>query len=274
MARRIRKQIRTTRGTRRNRSAAVLGALVALLVVTAAPAFAHHKADHDHGGATSAPASDHDGDADSDESTAYTEDSDGNDGGTPDDVADEGDNAHPSGKDRSVESGGSGTQGKSESNPDDGKGPMRHEGAVGDDKANGPGGTDLADQDGNNGCGNDDDFNDDNNGWCGKKTIEVDEVVSGATTEGCPAGTDMAGLEADECNEDEVHGRIDRALPKAIERAEVLGSVINQASPTVTGARVQGAVLPFTGGNVLGFLAAGFSLIALGTLTLRRSTLN
>src|SRR5687768_7692634 len=102
---------------------------------------------------------DNDGDADSDPNTAYEDDHT---------TADEGDNAHPSGNDRSVENGGSGNQGKSESNPDDSKGPMRYEGVQGDDKPAGPGGKDLADQDGNNGCGNDDDFDDDNNGWCGK----------------------------------------------------------------------------------------------------------
>jgi hypothetical protein len=113
------------------------------------------------------PASDHDGDADSDPSTAYTEDKDTNDG-TANNVPDEGDNAHPSGKDRSVEHGGSGNQGNSESDPDDnGKGPDRSNGGA--DKPNGPGGVDLADQDGNNGCGNDDDFEDDNEGWCGHK---------------------------------------------------------------------------------------------------------
>jgi hypothetical protein len=95
-------------------------------------------------------------------STGYTEDNDTNDGGTPNNVADADDNRHPSGKDRSVEAGGSGTQGKSSSDPDG----TTNGGA---DKPNGPGGIDKADQDGNNGCGNDDDFEDDNNGNCGGK---------------------------------------------------------------------------------------------------------
>jgi hypothetical protein len=111
---------------------------------------------------------DNDGDADSDSETAYTEDNDTNDGGTPNNVEDDGDNKHPSGKDRSTEKGKSGNQGKSESDPDDdGRGPDRSNG--GPDKPNGSGGEDLADQDGNNGCGNDDDFEDDNEGWCGGK---------------------------------------------------------------------------------------------------------
>ena len=96
-----------------------------------------------------------------------TEDDDTNDGGTPNNVADDGDNQHPSGNDRSVENGGSGNQGAAASDPDDdGKGPDRTNGGL--DKPDGPGGDDLADQDGNNGCGNDDDFEDDNEGWCGK----------------------------------------------------------------------------------------------------------
>ncbi|MCO8126208.1 LPXTG cell wall anchor domain-containing protein [Acidimicrobiia bacterium EGI L10123] len=81
------------------------------------------------------------------------------------DVADDGDNAHPSGKDRSVEPGGSGTQGNAQSDPDDdGRGPDRSNGGA--DKPGGEGGVDKDDQDGNNGCGNDDDFEDDNEGLC------------------------------------------------------------------------------------------------------------
>jgi len=252
MARQIRKQIR------RPRSSAVLGALmiVGLLVLSAAPAFAHHKADHTQGGGNSAQASDHDGDADSNESTAYTEDNDTNDGGTANNVADEGDNAHPSGKDRSVENGGSGNQGKSESNPDDSEGPMRFEGAHGDDKPNGPGGTDLADQDGNNGCGNDDDFDDDNNGWCGKPEAEEEEEVVVSVIEDEVEGT--------------VQTRTDRVLPSVVRKAEVLAAQTHAARPVARSAKVMGAgaVLPFTGSNWLTYVAAGFSLISLGTIAL------
>ena len=113
---------------------------------------------------------DHDGDADLDPVTTL-EDSHEEEVGVQD-------NQHPSGKDRSAEPGGSGNQGKSESDPDDNVGPMRNEcgqspaldprgGCT--DKPGGSGGMDLADQDGNNGCGNDDDFDDDNNGHCGGK---------------------------------------------------------------------------------------------------------
>jgi hypothetical protein len=96
-----------------------------------------------------------------------TEDNDHNDGGTPNNVVDDGDNQHPSGKDRSVERGGSGNQGASSSDPDG----TSNGGA---DKPGGSGGYDKADQDGNNGCGNDDDFEDDNNGNCGGKAHETE----------------------------------------------------------------------------------------------------
>ncbi|MBW3657199.1 MAG: hypothetical protein KY457_01070, partial [Actinobacteria bacterium] len=103
----------------------------------------------------------------------FTEDNDTNDGDTRNNVADDGDNAHPSGKDRSVEHGRSGNQGKAQSDPDDdGRGPDRSNGGA--DQADGPGGVDKADQDGNNGCGNDDDFEDDNEGLCGGPTAASD----------------------------------------------------------------------------------------------------
>ena len=279
---------------------------------------------------------DNDGDADSDSNTAYNEDNDTNDGGTPNNVSDDGDNAHPSGKDRSVENGKSGNQGKSESNPDDSKGPMRYEGAQGDDKPNGPGGTDLADQDGNNGCGNDDDFNDDNNGWCGRPTKpstskptcpagstmgangkcetpklcpngstmpangKCDEV-QGEVIERCPNGSAMPA-NSKKC--DEVKGEVTcpdgSAMPASgdiedcdIDLGEnpstpednVLGERIDRdkqpakPAPSVLGVRlspalnepvaVAGAVLPFTGGEALIFLAAAMALIAAGVVALK-----
>ena len=240
---------------RRPRHSALLAALmvVGLMVFMATPAFAHHKADHEQGQGNSNEAgavSDRDGDADSSSSTAYTEDNDTNDGGTPNNVSDEGDNAHPSGKDRSVENGGSGTQGKSESNPDDSKGPMRYEGALGDDKPNGPGGTDLADQDGNNGCGNDDDFDDDNNGWCGKPKVAP-----------APAPQVLPEVEV-----------IDNPVEP---KEEVEGKIIRKAAPIVQAARpaapaaAKGAVLPFTGGAIISYLFAALGLMAAGIVALR-----
>ena len=66
-------------------------------------------------------------------------------------------NNHPSGKDRSSEDDGSGSQGSSGSDPDgDENG--------GADKPGEDGGANTGDQDGNNGSGNDTDFEDDNRG--------------------------------------------------------------------------------------------------------------
>jgi hypothetical protein len=228
------------------------------MVFMATPAFAHHKADHEqgHGNSNEAGAvSDHDGDADSSSSTAYTEDNDTNDGGTPNNVSDDGDNRHPSGKDRSVENGGSGNQGKSESNPDDSKGPMRYEGALGDDKPNGPGGTDLADQDGNNGCGNDDDFDDDNNGWCGKpKKVALAPVA--------PAPVVVPELIENPAEpKDEVEGKVIRKVAPIVQAAR-------PAAPAAPAA-AQGAVLPFTGGAIISYLFAALGLVAAGIVTLR-----
>ena len=191
---------------------AVVGALFALLLATV-PAAAHHKDEHFQGGDNGSAASqaddegkgkdtkDNDGDADSDSGTAYTEDNDTNDGGTPNNQADEGDNAHPSGKDMSVENGGSGNQGNSESDPDDdGRGPDRSNG--GPDKPNGSGGVDKADQDGNNGCGNDDDFEDDNEGWCGRKPDKVKPAAGRGPDAPCDADATMPGTQP--CKTDDV----------------------------------------------------------------------
>jgi hypothetical protein len=284
--------------------------------------------------------SDHDGDHDSDPSTAHEDDHS---------TSDEGDNAHPSGKDRSVENGGSGNQGKAESNPDDSKGPQRYEGAKGDDKSQGPGGTDTDDQDGNNGCGQDDDFDDDNNGWCGKPAATTTpdddgDDVGGDDTERCPGADDMVqgrscsipdqdgrGPERDETGTDmdedgnngcgnDSDGMDDNegwcgpkgdddteVLPDLTERPgrpaqpcdadatrpgtqpchgvapdvvtnpstpddEVLGEIITRdnGGPAVAPAAIapaveaEGAALPFTGGQILSMVAAGFGLITAG----------
>jgi hypothetical protein len=170
---------------------------------------------------------------------------------------------------------------------------MRYEGGLGDDKPNGPGGTDAADQDGNNGCGNDDDFDDDNNGHCGRpsKPGKPDEVLPAKL---CPANTAKAGQPMEklsDCVEDEVIGRTDKVCPASTDfpgkkmetladcnKDDVLGSVIRRSVPKVQGAPlvraaapagVLGAVLPFTGGSVTIFLALGLALIGLGALTLK-----
>ena len=136
--------------------------------------------------------------ADKASTSQVTEDNDTNDGDTPNNVVDDGDNRHPSGKDKSVEKGNSGNQGKSTSDPDDdGRGPDRSNGGA--DKPDGPGGVDLADQDGNNGCGNDDDFEDDNEGWCGGKPKPERQAADEAPkpVESCTDGSDAAECDAD-----------------------------------------------------------------------------
>src|SRR5688572_21607176 len=112
-------------------------AVMALFVMSAMPALAgddnkgeSKKEEAQNYQQADQQASDNDGDADSDSSTSYDEDTDTNDG-TANNVEDDGDNAHPSGNDRSVENGKSNNQGKAESNPDDSKGPQRYEGARG-----------------------------------------------------------------------------------------------------------------------------------------------
>ncbi len=187
-------------------------ALVLAMFLLAVPAAAHHKEGHDKGGGSEQTEDsgtsegkdkgDKDGDADDDPDTEYTEDNDTNDGGTPNNQPDEGDNEHPSGKDKSEEKGNSGNQGNSESDPDDnGKGPDRSNG--GPDKPNGSGGDDLADQDGNNGCGNDDDFEDDNEGWCGNKPEKPEKVKEHESKEQeqlCPHADTMA--EREDCKKE------------------------------------------------------------------------
>ena len=113
---------------------------------------------------------------------AVTEDTD--DDGVPNNIADAGDNRHPSGKDRSVERGGSGNQGKARSDPDGTSNGGR-------DQPGGSGGVDRLDQDGNNGCGNDDDFEDDNRGRCGRAKTKTGPGSKGKPAD-VPRGKDKA----------------------------------------------------------------------------------
>jgi hypothetical protein len=264
----------------------VLAAVFALLLAVAAPALAHHKEGHEQGAASQEDsdgskgngAKDNDGDADSDPNTSYTEDDDTNDGNTPNNQPDEGDNAHPSGKDRSVESGGSGNQGNSESDPDDdGRGPDRSNG--GPDKPNGSGGVDEADQDGNNGCGNDDDFEDDNEGWCGKPERPA-AAVDGAVQGPCDADASMPGTQpcakggAPEVKPDVITRPARPQGPKT--PAVVLGERLEREEQAATVAARQaqtqpvGGVLPFTGASLLAFVGAGLVLTGLGTVAARK----
>jgi len=195
-----------------------------------------------------------------------TEDNDTNDGGTPNNVVDDGDNRHPSGRDRSVEPGGSGNQGDAQHDPDDdGNGPDRSNGGA--DKPDGPGGVDLADQDGNNGCGNDDDFEDDNEGLCRGRQAESPPPGGGGPGGGGPGGGGPGG------------GGPGGGGPAALPRVEVLSEVVTApaaSAPTlaqVAPAAAQAAPaaapageLAFTGDASLALTTIGVAAIAVGWL--------
>lgn len=239
-----------------NKRTGLLGiALVlALVLLLLAPAAAHHKSGHENGGGPEAS------------ETGMTEDNDTNDNDTPNNVEDEGDNAHPSGNDRSIEHGHSGNQGSSTSDPDDDtRGPERTNGGV--DKADGPGGADLADQDGNNGCGNDDDFEDDNEGWCSKRQTNTPNTPEVPPT--IPENPDTPNIKDDD----------DRTKPKADRpiRDEVLTLNITPDGPGETAALAprsarSSTTLPMTGSGVAPFLLAAIGLIVVGMamVSLRR----
>ena len=219
--------------------------VVAFAMLLVAPAAAHHKADHESGGESKAT-----GETKTTGSEA-TEDNDSNDNGTPNNVSDEGDNAHPSGKDRSVEHGNSGNQGKATADPDDDtRGPERTNG--GNDKADGPGGVDLADQDGNNGCGNDDDFEDDNEGHCSGAPVPP---TDNPPTKPTPPG---------KIDDDDVS----RPKPERTIPDEVLALTPDGGLPQVAVAAPAAdrpSTLPMTGSSVATALLAGLGLIVLGS---------
>ncbi|HEV8572254.1 MAG TPA: hypothetical protein VGR49_04285 [Actinomycetota bacterium] len=162
----------TKEGTMRRLIA--VGAFLSVVLAVSLPALAHHKPDHSGGAkGASAGGSDHDGDADSSSATTMEDPH----------TADAGDNHHPSGKDKSYEAGGSGNQGKSESDPDG-----TDNGGVDKPGGSATAGGDLDDQDGNNGCGNDDDFEDDNNGNCFRRGQQPGEVGGGVGGGGVGGG--------------------------------------------------------------------------------------
>ena len=238
--------------------------------------------------------------------SAYTEDNDSNDNGTMNNVSDDGDNKHPSGKDRSIEHGKSGNQGKSGSDPDgDSNG--------GADKPNGSGGNDKADQDGNNGCGNDDDFEDDNNGNCGPKdkkdkkdksakdcrsrgnshgkgkstgkgkshkkdcaegsSTPTDEDVVEDATSTEPCDDEMVAADSEDCNHDD--GDDEEVLGSHVgggpgtEGDDVLGDDVANDGAEVAAGREAGSTLPFTGASILSIVALGIGLLGAGALLMR-----
>jgi hypothetical protein len=245
--------------------------MVIALLGTAAPALAHHKDGHDNGKPSG---------------SETNESNDGDPRDATDPNEDEGDNAHPSGKDRSREAGGSGNQGKSESDPDDdGRGPDRSNG--GPDKPGGSGGVDKDDQDSNNGCGNDDDFEDDNEGLCRGKKKDHQAAVhgkAGAKRDKAKAEKVDDAVLADEISKlgeaapvSPVIGGPTRpaaAVLGARPAAEVLGVRMqrgNRVAPaTVRRPGVRGRVLPFTGNDPMSFVLIALGLMTSGYLLLRR----
>lgn len=178
--------------------------------------------------------------------------------------ADDGDNRHPSGKDRSCEAGGSGSQGGSESEPDgDGRGPDRLDRGV--DKPGEGGGLDTADQDGNNGCGNDDDFEDDNEGWCGAKPKPPQAGQAGAQIALGIEGAQVLGAGAE--SREAVSGRVGEAVLGAGIETAVLGVKL-ESEAEVLGA---GAILPRTGLAAASLGALGLDLLLLGVVLRRRA---
>ncbi len=263
--------------------------MIVSVVLIPVAASAHHQDDHLNGKGQSSSSTtpvptagtgDHDGDADLDPVTTL-EDSHEEEVGVQD-------NQHPSGKDRSAEPGGSGNQGKSESDPDDNVGPMRNEcgqspaldprgGCT--DKPGGSGGMDLQDQDGNNGCGNDDDFDDDNNGHCGGKVAGVPPAPpkpppspQQPPKENPPPGNLPPGQKPP--------GEVPQAKPPIVKPAppENPGEVprverkriVKEEPPVLTSrqpAPVPAAPLPFTGSSstvTMAYVLFGFALLLLG----------
>jgi hypothetical protein len=237
--------------------------------------------------------------------SSKTEDNDSNDGNTSNNVSDDGDNKHPSGKDRSVENGKSGNQGNSKSDPDDdGHGPDRSNG--GPDKADGSGGMDKADQDGNNGCGNDDDFEDDNEGWCGKhpKKDAKDVVDKTKKTDRCkkemnhgkadhkrktcdykaPSTTDDEDAASTFLDAEESDAEPEVATEGSVpDDSTVLGAVVskpkgnegNAIAPAVAGRdETLGGALPFTGASMFVFMIVAMGLVITGVILMKSRRAN
>jgi hypothetical protein len=155
----------------------------------------------------------------------------------PDKVPDQTPNDHPSGKDRSVEPGRSGTQGKAKSDPDE----LANGGA---DKPGMAGGFDD-DKDGNNGCGNDDDFEDDNNGWCrGRLAVAAAVNEKVVDTDDSMIVTEVQGVTL-------TRSAAEQAAPAAV-------------LPVRLAPRVATSDLPRTGSDTAALVAFGLLLANLG----------
>jgi hypothetical protein len=251
----------------------------------------------DPGQGNGPPSSPGNGNANANGQDHVTENNDSD--GIPDDIADDGDNMHPSGNDRSVEPGNSGEVGGSLSDPDDdGRGPDRSNG--GPDKPGGSGGVDQADQDWNNGCGNDDDFEDDNEGLCLGQTKEeetaTEELFVGSAVDvptldsptpfvGASVDTDTPGSSTPSAPR---APRVAAAAPPAVPAAPAAGSPpavdtavaaasnasyhsSNSGGATSIGRRGGMGWLPFTGLSLVGLVLAGLTLTETGRRMMRAS---
>jgi hypothetical protein len=165
-------------------------------------------------------------------------------------------NDHPSGKDRTVEPGNSGTQGKAVSDPD----ATTNGGA---DKPGMTGGFD-SDKDGNNGCGNDNDFEDDNNGWCGhhpKPTHAVHNTTattSSSNTTPTTVSSQVAGTSTTTAGASVLGENLVRA---AAAPAAVLAESSTRAATTAAAAP---STLARTGADSLWLAGIGLLLMAMG----------
>jgi hypothetical protein len=169
---------------------------------------------------------------------------------------DQTDGDHPSGQEGKglEEAGNSGTQGKSDSDPDGDS--NRPAGATdGADKPGCTGGFDNHDRDGNNGCGNDHDFEDDNNGNCGGKAEdEAADTDSSDVRQAAGAVTPVAVAPAPATT---VAGAVETAATDTTTPAatQVLG--ITETAPDT---------LARTGAGIAGLLAAAGACFGGGRL--------
>jgi hypothetical protein len=168
--------------------------------------------------------------------------------------------AAPGGADRETEAGGSGTQGRSDSNPD-GEGVDKPYAAAGQ----GAESQGESDYDGNNGCGNDTDFADDNNGNCGGLKKGHDKPKPGDDE---PPAVDDEGDEKDDDGDDDgdvkdtddSNDGDDTTSPAlddtddtaAVEGARVMGVQFERTLPAASGVAAGSAAADSAGAQVMG----------------------
>ncbi|HEX7167846.1 MAG TPA: hypothetical protein VF230_12770 [Acidimicrobiales bacterium] len=169
--------------------------------------------------------------------------------------------AAPGNADRETEAGGSGTQGRSESNPDGDPGVDKPYPAAGHDAET----QGDSDYDGNNGCGNDTDFADDNNGNCGGNRENA-----GAPVGELPKGeTEVRGNTVTKPVTPAQPAELGAVDTETTEAAQVLGVQFERAATTQTAAVVKaqpaelGAVDTSTAAAPLTLARTGLPLVLL-----------